>query len=238
MKVGDEIAVEPDRHVGHVREAAPRVVRPDRRDVPGWLVDEVGEDREVVRREVPEHVHVVLEEAQVDAHGVEVVQVAELPHVDDLLHLAHGARVDESMIHHQDEAMPLGDFAELLPLRDGARQRLLHQHVLVRRKRSHRERVVAEDGCGDDDRFDLAVSEDVLRIVGDLDERVPFLRERAAVGALVRAPADLHALDLRQVAHQVRPPVTVADEADSHVGAAQSTRAQKERRSIACGRVC
>ena len=46
----------------------------DRRAATGQ--DEV-EDREVVRREVPEHVDVRLHEAQVDAHRVDVLEVAE-----------------------------------------------------------------------------------------------------------------------------------------------------------------
>jgi hypothetical protein len=35
-------------------------------------------DREVVRGEVPDHVHVVLEEAEIDAHRVVVEQITQV----------------------------------------------------------------------------------------------------------------------------------------------------------------
>src|SRR5205085_10436908 len=101
VEVGDERVVEAELDVGDVLQARLDVATARSHQARGPPPDDVVHDREVVRREVPDDVEVVLEEAEVDAHGVEVEQVADLPGRDDLLDAAHRARVDEGVVNHQ-----------------------------------------------------------------------------------------------------------------------------------------
>ncbi len=59
-------------------------------------------------REVPDNVDVVLEETEIDAHRVVVIDVAQLSGDDDLAHLAHRGRVNERVVHQQHEVSRRG----------------------------------------------------------------------------------------------------------------------------------
>ncbi len=141
-------------------EAVADVIRPSRRDVRGRRADQVREDREVVRRKVPDDVDVVLEDAEVHAHGVEVVELPEFAPVDQLLHLPDRARVDEGVVDHQDEAVLLGQGDQLLALGGGPGHRLLDEDVLALLQGPLRELVVGRDGGRDYDRVDLRIVQD------------------------------------------------------------------------------
>jgi hypothetical protein len=177
---------------------------------------EVDEDREVVRGEVPEDVDVRLEEAEVHPDRIEVIEIPHLAAVDDLLHLAHGARVDERVVDHQHEALPVGQLEQLLALCDRARHRFLDEDVLAARQRALRQLVVRPDGGGDGDRVELRVVEEVADVGGDAQRGIPDLGQMAPIGAHVRAPRDPDPLELDEVADEVRAPVPVADHANVH----------------------
>src|SRR5690348_14824113 len=102
--------VELQRQVRHARAAgADRVgaVRGDsnRGDVVGE--DEV-EDRQVVRREVPHHVDVALDQAQVDAYRVDVVQLTQLAGVDQLADAGDRRGVAVRVVTHEHQAARAG----------------------------------------------------------------------------------------------------------------------------------
>jgi hypothetical protein len=114
LKVGDV-----RRPAGHVRKACCRNRR--------WArLEHVIHDRQVVDSEIPHHVNVVLEEAEIDSDRVVVVDVADLPGRNELPHLADGAGVNERVIHHQDALAPGRKINQPLGLFRGAGERLLH----------------------------------------------------------------------------------------------------------------
>jgi hypothetical protein len=90
VQVCDEARRIVQGQVGDIHQPARCVRRAGGRHGARALGDEIVDDGEVVRREIPEHVGVALEEPEIDAHRVEVVQLAELAAVDDRLHPAHG----------------------------------------------------------------------------------------------------------------------------------------------------
>ena len=57
-----------------------------------------------MHREIPDHTDVVLEQAEVHANRIVVVEIAQLLGVDDLADLAHRAGLDEGVVDHQHEA--------------------------------------------------------------------------------------------------------------------------------------
>src|SRR5437660_10883547 len=64
-------------------------------------VDQVLHYRDVVRRQVPQHADVVLEQAQVDAHRVVVAKIAQLASADHVVQFFDGRMIDKRVVHHQ-----------------------------------------------------------------------------------------------------------------------------------------
>src|SRR5947207_396863 len=77
-----------DVHIGNVLNVGIGVCTSPSRNAPGVAAQDVVDNRQVVRGQVPNHVHVVLEQPEVDPHAVHVVQVAELAAVHQLADLA------------------------------------------------------------------------------------------------------------------------------------------------------
>ena len=75
----------------------------------GLEPDEIVHDREIVRRQIPDDVHVMLKEPEIDSGRVVVVERAENVRVDQFLDLAHGASEQEGVIHHDLEVPALGE---------------------------------------------------------------------------------------------------------------------------------
>ncbi|GAB3902893.1 hypothetical protein GCM10029964_094040 [Kibdelosporangium lantanae] len=117
------------------------------------------EDGQVVRGEVPQHVDVRLDQAEVDADRVEVLDVAQLTRVHQLAQPLHDGRVAEGVVQHQHQAAFLGGGHELDPVRVRRRQGLLHQHVLAGLQGGHRDFEVGRGRRGHGDRVDLRVGE-------------------------------------------------------------------------------
>ncbi len=168
---------------------------------------------EVVRRQVPEDVDIVLEQAQVEPRRVHVVNLAELAARHDLPQRADGRVVLERMTHHQREAHPLRDVNELLTLRAARRERLLHHHVLAREQSRLRQTVVRPDGRGDYDRLDIR-PQHLLEIRSGSHPRILRLYPRQSCRVEVHDPLQISIRHLAEVADQLRPPVTETDEAD------------------------
>src|SRR5215469_16673737 len=64
------------------------------------VVDDVIHDRQVVRGEVPDDIYVVLEQSEVHAKRVVVVQVAQGPRIDQFADLLDRACEQERMVDH------------------------------------------------------------------------------------------------------------------------------------------
>ena len=140
-----------ERHVGVAVEVAAA-----RRDHRLRLVaDDVVHDGEVVRRQVPHDADVVLEEAEVDARRVEVVERAEGALVDEFADLLHRPREEERVVHHDPQVLPGRQLDELLGLLRGGRERLLDEHVLAVLEGRARQLVVRPDGRDDGHRVDV-----------------------------------------------------------------------------------
>src|SRR5262249_42633675 len=86
--------------VSHVLNVVAGVAGADGRQAARQPAEQVIDDRQVVRGQVPENVDVLLEQPQVDADAVDVVDLAQLAGGDQLFHLADGGAVEEGVVHH------------------------------------------------------------------------------------------------------------------------------------------
>ena len=169
VDVRDQAVVE---EAGQVRD----VLRPARRRAPCRSRDRrrplrrAGvHDREVVDRQIPEHVDVALEQPQVDAHRVEVVELAELARRRSARGSCGPRRCRRTCGPPSAPARgarPLRPAARPAPRR---RERLLDQDVLAGLQRLHRQLEVAGDRRRDGDGVDLRIAEQLVDVGRRLD---------------------------------------------------------------------
>jgi hypothetical protein len=138
-------------------------------------------DRQVVDREIPDDVHVVLKQAEVHAHGIVVIQLAQLARRHERRDLAHGPRIHERVVDHQHEPPPLGLLDEPPALLARQGERFLNQHVLPRLQRRHREIEVRRHRGRDRHRVDRRVLNQIRGVAGGADAGIARGRRRHAV---------------------------------------------------------
>src|SRR5258705_10433462 len=94
-------------------------------------------DRKIVNREVPNYIHVVLKEPQINAHSIVVVDLAEGVLRDEFTNLSYRTRVDEGVIYHQDSFARLRLFNQLNRLLRVGGERLFDQHMFISLERRY-----------------------------------------------------------------------------------------------------
>ena len=205
-----------DRHVRDVGQVRVDVAITGRLDVHRLHADHVIEDREIVRREVPEHVHVGLEKAQVDPQRVVVRDLAERAASGELAQLLHRAREQERVVDEQRDLLPRGERDQLLALGGARAHRLLDQYVLAALDRAPRQREVRRHRRRDQHRGDVGAVDGRLglgfaRRAGRHAPRL-FEPRRIALGDRLH----LEAARRDEIAQQVRPPVAEADQSSGN----------------------
>ena len=124
------------------------------RDALGLAGGQIVDDGEIVRRQVPDDVDVVLEKAQIDPHGVVIVELPERTVIDHLPDTPHGAGKEEGVIHHDLEVLLLSQLNQLLGLHGSRGKRLLHEYVLAVLESGFGQLKVCPDGRHDGDGVD------------------------------------------------------------------------------------
>src|SRR4029450_7644858 len=76
----------------------------DRRHLCRELIEPVAKNRKVVGPQVPDHAHVGLVKAEIDAAGGDEVNVSQLAGIDELLDRPYRWAVEERMAGHQEGA--------------------------------------------------------------------------------------------------------------------------------------
>ena len=99
IDVAHDVVLHVHGEQGLGNDPVPVVLGSGRRDSQLFEGHQVVHDRDVVGGEVPDHVHVLLEEAEVHARGVVVDELPKLALVDKFLDLPDRTRVNEGVIH-------------------------------------------------------------------------------------------------------------------------------------------
>src|SRR5277367_3264527 len=82
-------------------------------------------------REVPNHIHIMLEKAKIDARGIVIIKLAEGAIVNKRSNSLHGAGEQKCVIHHDFQMLALGQFDQLLGLRGVSGEGLFNKYVLA-----------------------------------------------------------------------------------------------------------
>src|SRR5262245_60037563 len=114
------------------------------------LLNQKVHDGDIVRRQVPDDVGVMLEKTKVDADGIEVKDFTDLSAHKVILDFANSAGVDKGVVHHKGEPPFVCRFDQVLSVRGLESERLFHQKVLAGLQCPHAERIVGGDRRGQD----------------------------------------------------------------------------------------
>src|SRR5262249_47527599 len=184
------------------------------RYAPRVAAQDVIDDGQVVRGQVPDDVHVRLEQPQVDPDAVHVQQVAQLPAVHELPDPADRVGEQVGVIDHQHPAGPVGDVDQVLGLLHSCGQRLLDQDVQPGLQAAGGQREMRGHRGRDGNRVRFEVEQLV-------DRRNPVHVRVAAGDRLQPGRAGVAHRDYfgerasGEVADQVRAPVPVPDDSDA-----------------------
>ncbi len=215
MEVSDDPGGEAQVAEDDVLDALAHVGAPVRDALLGLLADQVEDHGDVVRAEAPEGVLVGAQLAEVEAVAVNVVELPELPPVEQRLEAVHGGVVLQQVAHHQDPPRPLGGRDGALRVLGGGGEGLLHEAVLARVRHLHGELGVGGHGRGEHDGVELGVGEQILQLPREARPGERGRRARACLRGGVAQPAQLAAGDRGEVAREVRSPVAEAGDADA-----------------------
>ena len=181
----------------------------------GQPAQEMVDDRDVVGGQVPQHVDVALKQAQVNPDAVNVVQLAELPRVNDLLDLLDGGAVHIGVVDHQDQAAGCGQIDQRLGVRSRMGQRLFNQHVFSGLKCGRGDVCMRRDGRRHGNRRDVLALQDLLKLLEHVNVRIPLVDFGQPLGVGVADSRHPSQRALGKVTHQIRAPVAGPDHSDS-----------------------
>src|ERR1017187_620745 len=138
--------------------------------------------------------------------------------IHQFLDLADRARVNERVVHHNWQAARLGRLNQPQSLRGTGGNRLFDDHVFARLKSQHGQLEVGVYRGRDHDHIDAWVPH-YLQIIGSsADGGVTALGQGQAFRPKVADGNDPGPFGFRDIADQVRSPVTVSDDPKTYHG--------------------
>ena len=105
----------------------------------------------------------MLEQAKVDPHAIDVVDVAQIAGIDDFLDFPHGSTVYEGVVDHQDSLCLLRRAHHGLGITDIGSEWLLDEHVFPGPQRLQSQRGVRAHGSRNRHRVDVISGPDRVR---------------------------------------------------------------------------
>ena len=116
--------------------------------------DDMVHDGQVVRRKIPNDADVVLEQPQIDAQRIVVIEIAQRAALGQFANLSDRAGEQERVVHHDRQLLARRQLNQLLRLRRTGGKWLLDEHVLAVFQRLFSQFVVGPNGRDHRDRID------------------------------------------------------------------------------------
>ncbi len=168
-------------------------------------------DGEIVRRQIPDDVHVVLEQSQVHAQRIVVVQIPELAIIHHLADLLDCSGKQERVIHHNLQILAVCQLNQFFRLLRTAGERLLHENVFAIFQSSFRQLVVRPHWSHNRNQVDVRRFQDVIRVLGEFNRGVRFVEPLLAFAALVTNQNHFRSIMRVKIADNVRSPIPVSN---------------------------
>ena len=159
---------------------------------------------------VPDDADIMLEQAEIDPHGIVVIHVAE-PIFDDFAHLADGARMYERMIHGEDETPAGGliDHAARFIHRRG--HRLFDKDMLAGHHGFHRQFEMGRNRRCDGHRMNAWIAQHLFEVAGDFHGRIARFDGRQPLRHKIANIEKLCVGHFRYVSDKIWAPIAVAN---------------------------
>src|SRR5262249_35155634 len=151
---------------------------------------------------------VLLEQSKIKAASGNILDLADVPGVDDLFHAPYGGRKQEGMAHHQNETLTIGEADEFLSFLHSSGDGVLDEHLFSRTERGFSHVVVKADRRGDHQGIERIIFKQILETPRGGDLRIKPRKMIQARLIDVAQYLELTVWCLVQVAHQVRSPIT------------------------------
>lgn len=169
-----------------------------------------------MRSEIPENVDVMLEQPQVDAGGIVVIQPSQSSLSEQLGNFSYRAGKEEGVIHHDPEVFLDGQIDELLTLRNVAGEGFFDEDMLAIFKSGLGQLIVGPHRSDDGNGIDVGRSDDLHRVRGDVHAGISFVGALLRRGTHLRDGPNLGTLQAGKVPDHIGSPITVADYTEVH----------------------
>ncbi len=207
-------------HIG-LHAGAPASAHRDR-----FAIEDIGQDRNVMGREIPDDVDLTLEQPEAQARRIDVVHATEFARLHDGFQSPDGGVVEEGVTGHQRHASGVRQRVEAHGVLQIGRQRLLHQDVLSRKDGVARDGVMRLDRSRHHHSLDVGLKQGT--VVGiEADSRIPLLQVAQPVLSWLGNAGKDRLREVLKIAHQLWAPVPVADDPDPHRPVLQTCRTRR-----------
>src|SRR5262245_46488731 len=113
------------------------------------FIDKMVENGNVMGSQIPKNVNVALNESQIDADGIEIVQIPQITTLHDLTHFPDCTGIYERVVHHEPKTVICSDLDEAFGLSHRSGYGFLHQYMFAVLKGLTSELVMRPDGSRD-----------------------------------------------------------------------------------------
>jgi hypothetical protein len=209
---GDNQLTLKHRHIGDILQVADMGFTADA-DRNRFFLEQIIHHGKVMRRQIPDHVDIVLEQAEINPDRIIVINFTQRLFVDQLLDFPDRTGKNEGMIHHDDAVFLLGQLNQLFRLRHAGGKRLLDKDMLAVFECFFGQVIMG--GYRRDHRYGVNIgrTQNRIRITGDGDAGVGFAGAFGCMWIAVANGGNPAGLQIVKVAHNVGSPVAVADDA-------------------------
>ena len=136
------------------------------------FLQNVQDDGNIVRRQVPGDIDVLLKKPQVQAARTDVSNVTDVTAIHDFFDLPDRRRIKECVTDHQNQPFFVGDLDQLFALFGRGRHRLFNESVLAGQQTGFRHRVMGSDRRRDNYGVESGAVEQMAVIFMTLDFRI------------------------------------------------------------------
>src|SRR5215831_15924587 len=175
------------------------------------VLDDVIHDGEIVRRQVPDNIDVMLKQTQVDAKRIVIIEITQRSIVHELADLPDRACEKERMIHHDLQSFAVSQFNQLFGLPRITGKRLLHEDMLAVVERCLRQLVVRPDRSDHGNDIDFRRFEYLRGVRSGIDRWIRPFGALQALSALVAHRINTEAVNCMEISDDIGPPIAIAD---------------------------
>src|SRR4029077_12302228 len=180
----------------------------------GEFAENVQNDRNVMRRQIPSDIDILLEQTKIQAPRINIADLAKVSGLNYFNDFSYGSRIQKRVIDHQNQVVAFGDVNQFLTLLRRRRHGLFDKRMLASEETRLRQRIMGLDRSGNDNRVDVAPGDESLRISNALDIPIQRANMLYACDIQITDCYELAAGKASEVTNQKGSPITTPKHAN------------------------